>query len=800
MNRLLVPAIFVSTLSIRHRKLVCFVIALITVFFAVVISRFDISTRFEDMVPQNHPYVEVHQKYQESFGAGNKVTLLVKAQEGEIFQPRILEEIRRITYDLQKVSGVNPTQIMSLASKKMRRVEASSEGIDIEPLMWPDVPTDATEIAKLRDYVLNNPMVYGLYVDRDLSSALIHVNFYDHQVDYTKIFPEIQALLDASAVTDLVSLHLIGEPILYGWVAHYLGETVAIALLSLAAMLLLLFVISRTWRGTILPLIAGVVSATWALGIGTLLGYNFDPLVIVVAFIITARAFSHSVQLITRFDDLAVGAGIDPKVAAEESMRELFRPSMLGLYADAGAILCVMISPIPLLHKVAVVGAIWVMSITVSAVILTPCLLSWIKHPEGYAHHLPTDRILSLFTRSATVIATTRARYWVAAASVVLIALFLFEATKVTVGDASDGSPILQLNSSFNRDSALVNQLYPGSEQMFVAIEGDAPDALKDTAVLRWMQQFGSYLERQPEIGGSVSLADIVVEVRRNLFEGNPRYRELGADALENGEFINFYVQGSDPDDLEQFSDVHFQNGAVTLFFKNHRGETLHNAISHAKQFIADNPMDNAQARLAGGTLGIIAAVNEILLADQITAIALAFLVVTLCCLIAYRSSVSGIFFIIPVLVSNIVTFAFMAWHGIGMSISTLPVVALGIGLGVDYAFYIVDGIKEYLEVHPEVSHEEAVAHSLGSAGRGVILTALTLAAGVLLWAFSSLRFQAEMGILIGLWLMVSAFTSLYLMPSLALILKPDFIFAGTPETKLDPSTSKNLLPEGATK
>lgn len=780
MRKLMNLAGAVSSFSIRHRVGVCVAIGLVTLFFGACLARLDVRTRFGDMVPNDHPYVKVHQKYQENFAASNRVTILVRSLDGDIFKPPVLQEIQRITYELQKVHGVNPLQITSLASKKLKRVDASSEGIETRPMMWPDLPRTQTEIDALRQAVLNNPMVYGLYVDAELKSALIQVDFYDHLVDYARIFPQIQAILDASPARGQVGLHLVGEPILYGWVAHYLGETVAISLLSLGSMLALLFVISRTWRGTLLPLLAGLVSATWALGVGSLLGYNFDPLVIVVAFIITARAFSHSVQLITRFDDLAVGESIEPRLAAEQSMRELFRPGMLGLYADAGAILCVILTPIPLMHKVAIIGAIWVMTISVSAVILTPVLLSWVKRPDRYIHPLRLDAVLGVFTKSATWVATSRARYAVAPLTLVLLAGFLFEATRITVGDASDGSPILWRDSSFNRDSALINGLYPGSEQMFVAVEGKAPDALKQPDVLDWMQRFSRYMERQPGIGGSVSLADIVVEIRRNLHEGNPRYRELGADAGENGELVSFYMQGADPDDLDQFSDVPFRNGAVTLFFRDHKGETLRHAIHNGKQFIADNPMPQAEAKLAGGVLGITAAVNEILLRDQIEAIALAFLVVVLCCLVVYRSSVSGIFFIVPVLISNVVTFAYMAWHGIGMSISTLPVVALGIGLGVDYAFYIVDAIKEHLEKHPDASPMDAVRQSLGSAGRGVILTALTLAAGVLLWSGSSLRFQAEMGILIGLWLMVSAFTSLFVMPSLALVFKPDFIF-GSP-------------------
>ncbi|EMM7970290.1 efflux RND transporter permease subunit [Pseudomonas aeruginosa] len=764
--------------SIAHRRPVSLIVALITLFFALCLTRLDIQTRFADMVPHDHPYVRVHQAYKDSFAAGNRVTILVEARQGDILRGDILAEVQRITLALRKVEGVNPQQIVSIASRKLKRVEASSEGIETQPLMGEQVPRSEAELRTLRQAILNNSMVYGLFVDRDFGSTLIQVDFYDHLVNYKAIFPQIQAILDASPIKDQVSLHLVGEPILYGWVAHYLPETLGLSLLSLGAMLVLLFVFSRTWRGTLLPLIAGTISGTWALGISALLGYNWDPLVVVVAFIITARAFSHSVQLITRFDDLAVDGQVTPRRAAEQAMAELFRPSMLGLYADAGAILCVMLTPIPLLHKVAIIGAVWVMSIAVSAVVMTPILLSWIRRPQGFVHPLNLDFILRAVLRAASLLVSTRARYWVAPVCLLLLCGLLFGASRIQVGDASDGSPILWQDAPFNRDSALVNRLYPGSEQMFVVIEGHGPDALKAPEVLDWAQRFSRYMERQPEIGGSVSLADLVVDIRRNLYEGNPRYRELGASQTENGELINFYLQGAAPEDMAQYADRQFRNGAITLFFRDHKGETLRNAIHYAQAFIAGNPLKQADVKLAGGSLGVIAAVNEVLLRDQIEAIALAFLVVVVCCLVVYRSSVSGIFFIIPVLVSNVVTFAFMSWQGIGMSISTLPVVALGIGLGVDYAFYIVDSIKEFLEKRPDATPLEAVLQSIGSAGRGVLLTAFTLAAGVLLWTLSSLRFQAEMGLLIGLWLMVSAFTSLFVMPALALVFKPRFIFA----------------------
>jgi len=782
-----------SEICIRHRGPVAALIFLSTALMALTLTRMDVSTVFSDMVPSNHEYVDVHEGYKETFGGTNKISILIKANEGTIFTKPILEEVKRVTRELAKVSGVNPFQVVSLASRKLKSVSASSMGIESVPLMWPDVPETIEGIQTLRESVLNNPLVYGIYVEQNLGSTLLQMDFYDHLVDYSKIFPQVRAILDASPIKDQVSHHVVGEPILYGWVDFYLEETVSIALLSLGAMLFALFLLNRTWRGTLLPLLSGVVSTIWALGIGVLLGFNFDPLVIVVAFIITARCFSHAVQLITRFDDLCDGEGVEPRLAAEQTMKELFRPGLLGLVSDAGAILCVVLTPIPLLQKVSIIGAIWVMTIGFSAVILTPVMLSWVKAPLRNAHPVNLRFLLHAVLSVAVKVVEGQGRYWVLPITLVGVGLLVFKATDLTIGDATTGSPILWEDSQFNQDSALINASYPGTEQMFIVLEGDKDNALKRPDVLDWMQRFQRRMERMPQVGGSISLADIVVDVRANLYEGNPRYRELGSTQLENGELLNFYMQGAAPDDLAQFADTNFRNGSVIMFFRDRQGETLRQATYQIKRFINENPLEGVNVRLAGGSLGIIAAVNEILLSDQIEAIALALLVVILSCLAVYRSSASGIFFIVPVLISNVVTFAFMAWQGIGMSISTLPVVALGIGLGVDYAFYIVDSIKEYLEKNPEGEHMDAIRQALFSAGRGVLLTSVTLAAGVLLWSYSSLRFQAEMGTLIGLWLLVSAFTSLFVMPSLVRVLKPKFIFDDAPKQADSASGSDRL-------
>jgi hypothetical protein len=281
-------------------------------------------------------------------------------------------------------------------------------------------------------------------------------------------------------------------------------------------------------------------------------------------------------------------------------------------------------------------------------------------------------------------------------------------------------------------------------------------------------------MEAQPEVGGSISLADILPQVKRVLREGNPMYQELGQSGEENAELMYMFVSGSDPGDMDRYADADAKHGAVTLFFRDHQGETIRTAVARVRDYVAEHPIKGAEYLLAGGLVGVLAAVNEVILAGQIEAIALALLVLVVCCTVTYRSTVAGVFFMIPVLLSNTITFSYMAWQGIGMNINTLPVVALGIGLGVDYTFYIVDGIRENLHRSPNV--ERAIVNALMGPGKGVLITATTLITSVVLWHFSSLRLQADMGVLIALWLFISAFSALFIMPALVYVFRPEFI------------------------
>jgi predicted RND superfamily exporter protein len=738
-----------AAFCIEHRKTVATLILGLTVVFAYFAAHIEIKTIFHDLLPKGHPFIQINDKYNERFGGPNIVSIMVEAEQGDIFQPKVLERIKQVTDDLYLVPAINQFQVISLASRKIRSINSSTEGIETKPMMWPDLPKDQSEIESLREQVLANPLVYGRYVSPDLKSALVTADFIDR-------------------------------------------------LITIGIMAVLLFVTVRTWRGILLPMLAGIVSAIWALGIASLFKVNFDPLIIVVAFLVTARAISHAVQMLAAFDDelergyvmsdvssLDDSDGNDPKLergyqpreAAAKALVALFRPGMLGVVVDAVAVAIVAAMPMPLLQKTAFVGAVWLGTIAVSAMVLVPTLLSWVSKPHAVAFPFDTNRwvLRPLLNLCGTLVLGRRSVVVVLTGLAVLL-VSGFYATKVTVGDALPGTPLLWPNHPYNIDAKAINDTFQGSDQMFVVVDGEGPNALKEPKVLTNIDNFQRYLETQPQIGGTVSVVDLIGPVNCNLHEGNRRFEELGPTADVNGELLFMYMQGADPGDMDRFVDTDFKDGAVTMFFRDHKGDTIRTAVSRIKEYIDKNPLPGqSHYKLAGGLVGVLAAVNEEVFTRQVESIALALLTLFILSAVAYRSTVAGLFYMPLVIMSNTITFAFMAWKGIGMNINTLPVAALGIGLGVDYAFYIVDGVKERFAETGDVM--QSLQGSLRTAGRGVLITGGTMIAAVLVWYGSSLKFQAEMGLLMALWLSVSALTSLLLIPAMIYVFRPAFVF-----------------------
>jgi predicted RND superfamily exporter protein len=830
-------------LIIRYRGLCLAGIALGTVLLGWKIKDVRFTSETIDLFPKSHPYVETFVKYAEVFGGANTAVLAIEVQRGDIFTGETLEKIRRVTRAVELLPGVNNYQVISIAQRKVKNITAEFVGggnvrFKAEPIMFPDVPRTRPEIEELRETIRSDPRIFGTLVSSDSRAALVVAGFLEGALDPRAIHAGLKKIVKAEEDSS-TRLYVIGRPVMLGHIMENYPQLVRLFVATLVAMALVLLLYFRSPRGVLMPLGTAALSAVWGLGFVGWLGHNFDPLVIVVPFIISARALSHSVQLIERFFEEHRARG-DRKEAAARTFGGLWAPGLLAIVTDAAGVFLVFLTPIPLMQKLALMGGFWVMTFVVSDLLFNTVLLSYLPAPRPRPERAGGGvwgRILGVVSGWCL----GRKRWAILGATLLVGGVGYWFARYLVIGDVHPGTPMLWPDSKYNQDTLHISRRFANTEILNIIVQGKecpAPprdellarhgcdeeggrcyddaalscrrdedcfgcdgkagvcrtdrgrrckkdidcvardcNPIKSPAVLQTMEFLQREMEMLPEVGSSASLAGILPGVVASMHGGDPKWELIPSDRFGAGSLVEQIISKSEPGDLTRFMTPDYQRAAVTLYLKDHKGETLRRVIARAKEFIAAHPLAEAEFLLASGYGGLLAAVNEVITASEVRVTALAFLMVFLCCAFTYRSITAGVIFLVPLFLSNYVTYAVMGALGIGLDVNALPVVSLGVGLGVDYGLYIVSRIIEEHRVKPDLAH--AIAVSIATAGKAVLFTATTMVAGIVFWAWSFLKFQADMGILLAVWMCVSMLGGLILVPALIWTIKPRFITRG---------------------
>jgi uncharacterized protein len=772
---------------LRFKWLVLSFLAALTLFMAYQARKVSVESKTIDVFPSNHPYVETFVKYADTFGGASVVLMSVEVHEGTIFNTSTLRKVQRITRAVELLPGVNNYQVLSIAQKKVKQTELDSvTGFRSIPLMWPEVPDGAPGLEALRRRILNDPRIYGTLVSLDQKAALIVAGFFDNKLDPRLVYARLDQLI-AEESDEHTSVRAIGRPVLLGQILAQSPRIGLIMLVACVSMLLVLWVYFRSLVGVVVPASAALMSAVIGFGSLGLFGYNFDPLTLVIPFIITARALSHSVQVVSQFLD-EYRETRDRHQAALATSIVLFKPGTLAIVTDAAGILLVCLAPIPLLQKLALGGACWVLSIFASGMVFTPILLSImpIAAPRLTREMSALDALLGHLGRFVT----GRGRRVVFGLAALAMALGVLFASRLVVGDVYPGTPQLWPDSRYNTDTDQIARRFGNTEVLSVVVEGETRDAIKEPEVLKTMEAFQRHMETLDEVGSTSSLADLLPGVV-SLFHGDdPKYELIPNEKAQSAYFLETLYSSGDPGDLARFVTIGSQNANIELNLRDHKGDTLRKVIAHAKAFIEQHPLEHVKFRLAGGYGGLLAAINETIAMLDVRVTLAAFSAVFFCCVLAFRSILAGCLFLLPLVAANYMTYALMGALGIGLDVNVLPVVALGVGLGVDYGLYIVEAIQRaYVRTGDA---ERAIAEGVETAGKGVLVTGATMALGLVFWRWSFLRFPADMGGLLLFWMLTSTVGSLIVLPALLAQFKPRFVFG------VSSSSERRVVPAAA--
>ena len=434
-------------------------------------------------------------------------------------------------------------------------------------------------------------------------------------------------------------------------------------------------------------------------------------------------------------------------------------------------------SSIPIVAKLGIFCAFWSLSNLVTVTVLVPLLISVLPMPQVVSSNDKRDHHL------ASRITSRWGEFLVSKASSVpvlgfaaLIALgSVYFAKDAVVGENKPGSPILFEDSEYNIAAANINGKFAGANQFSVYFEGDRAHRMKEPAVVEVMEEFSNHMAAVMNHGGSRDIPGLVRSINRLYHYDDPRWSIIPPTARDIGNTLFMYEAGAAiPGVILEYMDLEGRTANLVTFFKDATGPTVDATISAAEEFLAEHPVEGVQYRLAGGIIGTTAAANQEVERSELLQTLLIMVVVSASVMLTYRSVIAaGLVFVVLGL-AVLVNRAYMGYRGIGLNVNTLPVTAVGIGIGVDYAIYVLDRIREEVRNSPL---RVALVKMMQTTGAAVFLTAVTVVGGIIYWIpGSALRFNSEMAMLLSLLMISNMIGAVTILPLMVRLFKPSFV------------------------
>ncbi|MHB9060755.1 MAG: efflux RND transporter permease subunit [Desulfobacteria bacterium] len=766
----------VASLILRLRVPFLVLVCLLTVFFAWRATHLKLSYDFEKLLPQNHPYVKTYKEFQEVFGGANLITLEVAAKKGDIFNHETLSKIRRITDEIQFVPGVDRYKVISIGAKKVKETKATAWGMEKAPFLWPEVPKTPEELTALRRACMSDDAVFGVLISVDGKAALIMADVYEKGVNYQQVYAGIRKIVDREIDAN-TAIYVSGEPIVVGEVIKVMPKILWLFGFSILLVLGILYLHFMNLRIPLLHIAISGATTIWGLGLMEVLHFTLNPMTTIVPFLVLVISVSHSNQMIIRYVEKSVLRGRGGVHTAEEALCEIMVPGIAALGTNLAGFGVLAIIPIGAIRELAITASLGMICAVLLDIVALPILLSFMYHlaDEHKNKHVVGGVFERMLKRISHSIFNKTERVAVLGVMVVLFGAGVYYARHLDIGSLHPGSPLLWENSRYNKDTKKINEDFFGTDALSVVIQGDK-GVLREPDVLSLMEKYQRFITSVPKVGGAISLVDVVKAVNQKVHEDDPMWYVIPPTPKEVGADYYLFYSGSDPGDFDIFGSNDLDSANIRVFFKDHTAATIRRALDETKRFFAENPSDKIHVRLAGGIIGVLGAIDEVLGKYHTESTLLCYAIICLVAVVTFRSVMAAILICVPLGMVSVMSFAFMKLLSIELDVNTLPIAALGMGLCVDYGIYLYGKIRS--ESHHGGSFREVLDRAMVSCGSAVIVTGTTFAASVILWLFSDLRFQATMGILLAFMFLMNMVASVLVLPILIDILKPKDIFS----------------------
>ncbi len=755
-----------SRALIRWRLPLSMIFLAITVALGASALRVHLDPGFNKLIPLKHAFMEAFLKHSGTFAGANRILVNVKWKgEGDIYNAEFMKAIRGVTDDVFFTPGVNRAQVFSIFTPNVKYIEVTEEGFAGEVVIPSRFEADAEGLAKVRANVARSGEI-GRLVANDLKAALVRADLLEtdpssgKKLDYAEVSKKLEEIR-AKYTSDKIEINIIGFAKIVGEVMDGLFTVVAFFGIAFVVTAVLLFVYTRSLKLTIVALFVALLPVVWLLGILPLIGNGIDPMSILVPFLIFSIGVSHAVQMTNAWKQHVL-AGESSEEASRTAFRNLAIPGTVALVTNALGFMVIMLIAIPIVHELGVTACIGVLLMIMTNKMILPIVLSHLTLESGSNSARPAGSRNPLWW-AVSKFAEPRLALITIGAWLVLLAVGTVYSRHLLTGDIGAGVPELRAESRYNQDNDKVVASYSiGMDVLSVFVETkDMTEACLQWPVMNAVERFDFHVRGIAGVQSVTTVAGIAKVAAGGNNEGSPRWAALQRTeaALRTGS------KAANPElglNTEGCGVIH-----LVIYLKDHGGATLTHVVGELKKFIDAEKTPNIQFRLAGGNAGVAAATNEAVEHAEVQMLGAIFGAIILLCWLTFRDWRAVLCIMVPLTIVSILCNALMAALGIGLKVPTLPVIALGVGVGVDYGIYLYERLQHELEDKGS-SLREAFYEAMRQRGTAAVFTAITMSIGVGSWAFAALKFQADMGILLAFMFLVNVCGAIFLLPAMA--------------------------------
>jgi uncharacterized protein len=756
----------VSEQIFDRRRLWFILFGVLTVLFALSALRLGVDAGFNKMVPLKHPYMKVYREYEKVFGGANRVAIALIQKDGDIFNREYMQKLKALTDEVFLLNGVDRPSVKSLFTPNTRFIEVIEEGFaggNVIPATFQGTDEDLRVVRAN----VNKSTEVGRSVASDFSGALVSAGLLEidpqsgKRLNYFEVASKLEELR-AKYASDQHTIHIIGFAKAVGDIRDGTRGVLAFFLVAFAITVALMYWFLKDWRLTLVSVYVALLPVLWLLGTLPLLGYGIDPLSILVPFLIFSIGVSHAVQM-ARSWERDVVSGTDSFTAARRAFAKLFIPGTLALLTNVLGFAVIMLIPIDIVRELGITASLGVGWMILTNKVLLPIMLSYISLPKESkrAQAEQESKLTKVWEVASHGVEPRRATMILVVAAAVL-AIGLIQAHNLKVGDYGIGVPELRHDSRYNLDNAKILEKFAIGVNTLgvVAHTKNVQGACTNYEVMSAIDDFDWHMQNVPGSQSVISLPALAKTVNAGFNEGSIKWRQLPRDP-------QVMAQSVTPIDTSTgLLNPDCSDMQVLVNTTDQQGDTIARLVSEVKEYARKHPDPRLELKLATGNVGVMAATNEAVDAARWEMNFAIFGALLLMCLVTFRSLRATLCILIPLAIVSVLCEALMPTLGIGLKVSTLPVIALGVGVGVDYGIYLYNRLDVHLREGKRLVR--AFREALDERGAAIVFTAVTMTLGVGTWAFSALKLQADMGILLAFMFFLNMIGALFVLPALA--------------------------------